>query len=39
MRNDFKDSQKQSIDTNKALVEAIIDLKKTISKIEIPTDK
>ena len=39
MRNDFKDSQKQSIDTNKALIEAIIDLKKTISMIEIPTDK
>ena len=39
MRNDFKDSQKQSIETNKALIDAIIDLKKTISKIEIPTDK
>lgn len=39
MRNDFKDSQKQSIETNKALIEAIIDLKKTISKIEIPTEK
>lgn len=39
MRNDFKDSQKQSIETNKALVDAIIDLKKTISKIEIPTEK
>lgn len=39
MRNDFKDSQKQSIQTNKALIDAIIDLKKTISKIEIPTEK
>lgn len=39
MRNDFKDSQKQSLETNKALIEAIIDLKKTISKIEIPTEK
>lgn len=39
MRNDFKDSQKQSIETNKALIEAIIDLKKTISKIEISTVK
>jgi ABC-type dipeptide/oligopeptide/nickel transport system permease component/predicted nuclease with TOPRIM domain len=39
MRNDFKDSQKQSIETNKALIEAVIDLKKTISKIEIPTEK
>lgn len=39
MRNDFKDSQKQSIETNQALIEAIIDLKKTISKIEIPTEK
>lgn len=39
MRNDFKDSQKQSIETNKALIEAIFDLKKTISKIEIPIEK
>lgn len=39
MRNDFKDSQKQSIETNKALIEAIIDLKITISKIEISTVK
>lgn len=39
MRNDFKESQKQYIETNKALIEAIIDLKKTISKIEIPTEK
>jgi uncharacterized protein (UPF0335 family) len=39
MRNDFKDSQKQTIETNKALIDAIIDLKKTISKIEIPTEK
>jgi len=39
MRNDFKDSQKQSIETNKALIDAIIDLKKTISKIEIPIEK
>lgn len=39
MRNDFKDSQKQSIETNMALINAIIDLKKTISKIEIPTEK
>ncbi|WP_430894953.1 MULTISPECIES: hypothetical protein [unclassified Paraflavitalea] len=39
MRNDFKDSQKQSIETNKALIEAIIDLKKTLSKIEIPIEK
>ena len=39
MRNDFKDSQKQSIETNKALIDAIIDLKKTISKIEISTEK
>ena len=39
MRNDFKDSQKQTIETNKALIDAIIDLKKTISKIEIPKDK
>lgn len=39
LRNDFKDSQKQSIETNKALIDAIIDLKKTISKIEIPIEK
>jgi methyl-accepting chemotaxis protein len=39
MRNDFKSSQMQSIDTNKALIDAIIDLKKTISKIEVQTDK
>jgi ABC-type transporter Mla subunit MlaD len=39
MRNDFKDSQKQTIETNKALIDAIIDLKKTISKIEITTEK
>ena len=39
MRNDFKESQKQSIGTNKALIDAIIDLKKTISKIEISTEK
>lgn len=39
MRSDFKESQKQSIETNKALINAIIDLKKTISKLEIPTDK
>lgn len=39
LRNDFKDSQKQSIETNKALIDAIIDLKKTISKIEIPNEK
>ena len=39
MRNDFKDSQRQSIETNKALIDAIIDLKKTISKIEIPIEK
>ena len=39
MRNDFKDSQKQTIETNKALIDAIIDLKKTISKIEISTEK
>jgi ABC-type dipeptide/oligopeptide/nickel transport system permease component len=39
MQNDFKESQKQSIDTSKALIEAIIDLKKTISKIEIPKEK
>jgi hypothetical protein len=39
MRSDFKDSQKQSIETNKALIEAIIDLKKTFSKIEILTSK
>jgi methyl-accepting chemotaxis protein len=39
MRNDFKESQRQSIETNKALIDAIIDLKKTISKIEIPTSK
>jgi len=39
MRNDFKDSQKQSLETNKALIDAIIDLKKTISKIEIPLEK
>lgn len=39
MRNDFKDSQKQSIETNKTLIDAIVDLKKTISKIEIPIEK
>ena len=39
MRNDFKDSQRQSIETNKALINAIKDLKITISKIEISTDK
>ncbi len=37
MRNDFKESQKQTIETNKELINAIIDLKKIISKIEIPT--
>lgn len=36
MRNDLRDYQKQSIETNKALVDAIKDLKITISKIEIP---
>ena len=30
MRNDFKSSQKQSIETNKALIDAIKDLKITI---------
>ncbi|WP_366182948.1 hypothetical protein [Flavobacterium ovatum] len=39
MRNDFKGSQKQSIETNRALIDAIKDLKITMSKIEIPTDK
>jgi len=39
MRTDFKNSQKQSIETNKALIDAIIDLKKTISKIEIPVEE
>ena len=39
MRNDFKDSQRQSIETNKALIDAIKDLKITISKIEIPSEK
>lgn len=39
MRNDFKDSQKQSIETNKALIGAIIDLKVTMSKMEIPIEK
>lgn len=39
MRQDFRDAQKQSIQTNKALIDAIIDLKKTISTIEIPTEK
>jgi uncharacterized protein YlxW (UPF0749 family) len=39
MRNDFKDSQKQSIETNKALIEAIIELKKAISKMDISTEK
>ena len=35
MRNDLKLSQKQSIETNTALIDAIIDLKKSISKIQI----
>lgn len=39
MRNDFKDSQRQSIETNKALIDAIKDLKITMSKIEISTEK
>lgn len=39
MRNDFRNSQKQSIETNKALIEAVIDLKKTISKTQIPIEK
>lgn len=39
MRNDYKEYQKQSIETNKALIEAIIDLKKTISKFEISTEE
>ncbi|MCF8322232.1 MAG: hypothetical protein K9I26_03705 [Flavobacterium sp.] len=39
MRKDFKDAQRQSIETNKALIDAIKDLKITISKIEIPIEK
>lgn len=39
LRNDFKNAQKQSIDTNMALIDAIIELKKTISTIEIPTER
>ena len=39
MRNDLKESQKQSIETNKALIDAIIDLKKMISKIDISIEK
>jgi hypothetical protein len=35
MRNDMKESQQQSISTNKDLINAIIDLKKMFSKIEI----
>lgn len=39
MRNDFKESQKQSIETNRALLDAIIDFKKTVSLIEISKEK
>lgn len=39
MRNDFKNAQMQSIDTNKALIDAIKELKITISKIDISIDK
>jgi hypothetical protein len=39
LRNDYKESQKQSIETNIALIDAIKDLKITMSKLEIPTDK
>jgi len=36
LRNDFKESQKQSIDTNKALIDALIGLNITLSKLESP---
>lgn len=39
MRNDFKESQKESINTNKSLVEALKDLKFTLHRIEIPDSK
>lgn len=38
LRNDLKDSQRQSIETNIALIEAIKDLKITISRLKIPID-
>lgn len=38
LRNDFKESQKQSIQTSLLLIDTIKDLKKTISKIETPTE-
>ncbi len=34
MRQDFKDAQRQSIETNRSMIDAIIDLKKTMSKLE-----
>jgi hypothetical protein len=39
MRQDFKDSQRQSIETNKSMIEAIIDLKKTMSKLDKLSEK
>lgn len=39
MRKDFKDSQKQSIETNMTIIEAIIDLNKTLSKIDFSIEK
>jgi hypothetical protein len=37
MRNDFKESQSQSIETNKALIEAIKDFNIKLSRIEVVT--
>jgi translation elongation factor EF-G len=37
MRNDFKEAQSQSIETNKALIEAIKDFNIKLSRIEIVT--
>jgi hypothetical protein len=39
LRNDYKSAQTQTMETNLALIEAIRDLKITISKIEIITEK
>jgi hypothetical protein len=39
LRNDFRDSQSQSIETNKAIIDALIELNKTLSKVLISTDK
>jgi hypothetical protein len=39
MRGDFKNSQKESIETNKQFISAIIELKQILSKIQSPSNK